>query len=188
MRKIDNHSKSSSGTAALESPQPNERVYDQSISISGVISGSQSDASQHIIRAWIDNVCIGETRILRRRDAEEPRLGYKILGRMPEPIAAGRAAVIVITLSDDEETKRETIAEVSVELVPARLRERHYGEVVPPDQTKVLHRENIYGSGPPAERPSPRGNLCRRRTPPRKSTRCPRSAETPPSRSTPSHS
>ena len=155
MRKIDNHSESSSGLTALESPQPNERVYDQSISISGVISGSQSDASQHIIRAWIDNVCIGETRILPRRDAEEPRLGYKILGKLPEPITEPRPAVIVVTLSGEKETETKTIGEISVELVPARLRERHYGEVVPPNQTKVLHRENIYGSGPPAERPSP---------------------------------
>jgi 2-polyprenyl-3-methyl-5-hydroxy-6-metoxy-1,4-benzoquinol methylase len=47
------------------------------------------------------------------------------------------------------------LGEVSVQLVPARLRERHYGEVVAPDRTTVLHRENIYGSGPPIEQASP---------------------------------
>jgi len=155
MRKIDNHSESSSALTALESPQPNECVYDQSISISGIIDGSDHSASQHIIRAWIDNVCIGETSIFRQASAGESRLGYKILGKLPEPITEPRPAVIVVTLSGEKETETKTIGEISVELVPAGLRERHYGEVVPPDQAEVLHRENIYGSGPPAEQPWP---------------------------------
>jgi len=47
------------------------------------------------------------------------------------------------------------LGEVSVQLVPARLRERHYGEVVAPDRTTVLRRENVYGSGPQIEQASP---------------------------------
>jgi hypothetical protein len=48
------------------------------------------------------------------------------------------------------------LGEVSVQLVPARPRERHYGEVVAPDRTTVLHRKNIYGPEPPIEQAPPR--------------------------------
>src|SRR6202022_2175272 len=85
----------------------------------------------------------------------EHRIEYRILGRLPEPIATPRLAVIFIALSRDDQSAAEKLDEVPVQLRPARLPERHYGEVVPPDQAKVLHRENIYGSGPPAEQPSP---------------------------------
>ena len=38
-------------------------------------------------------------------------------------------------------------------LVPARLQKRHFGDVVSPGQRRLLHRENIYGSGPPVLEP-----------------------------------
>jgi 2-polyprenyl-3-methyl-5-hydroxy-6-metoxy-1,4-benzoquinol methylase len=153
MHKIDNNPKSSSGPAALESPQANERVYDQSISISGTIDAVDNREPGQIIHAWIDNICIGETRIFLQ--IEESRLGYKLLAKLPDPIAEPRSAVIVLTLSGEKETETKRIGEVSVELVPAGLHDRHYGDVVPPEQGNVLHRENIYGSGPPVEQPSP---------------------------------
>jgi SAM-dependent methyltransferase len=40
-----------------------------------------------------------------------------------------------------------------VRLVPARLQKRHFGDVVFPGQSRLLHRENIYGSGPPVLEP-----------------------------------
>src|SRR6266404_3052827 len=153
MRKIDNHPKSSSGPAALESPQPDERVYDQSISISGTIDAPDNREPGQIIRAWIDNICIGETRIFRQ--IEESRLGYNLLAKLPDPIAEPRSAVIVLTLSDEKETETKRIGEVRVELMPAGLRDRHYGEVVPPEQGKALPRENISLSRPPAQPTSP---------------------------------
>src|SRR5207302_10623160 len=107
------------------------------------------------IRAYIDNVCIGETHIFTPENTREHRVEYKILARLPEPLAAPRPAIIFITLSRHDENAAEKLGEVPVQLLPARLPERHYGEVVPPDQAKVLHRDNIYGSGPPAEAPSP---------------------------------
>ena len=38
-------------------------------------------------------------------------------------------------------------------LVPALLRERPFGDVLFPENATLLHRENIYGSGPPIEEP-----------------------------------
>jgi 2-polyprenyl-3-methyl-5-hydroxy-6-metoxy-1,4-benzoquinol methylase len=155
MEKIDEHSKTSGPHSAIDSPRANERVYDQCISIAGSIRSEESDPAAHCIRAYIDNVCIGETRILTHENSSEHRLGYKILGRISEPIVAPRLALISVTLSRDGEDAAHTLGEIPVQLLPARLPERHYGEVVPPDQAKVLHRDNIYGSGPPVEQPSP---------------------------------
>ena len=49
------------------------------------------------------------------------------------------------------DTGCDTVAEQIIRLVPARLRERPYGDVVSPENETLLHRENIYGSGPPIE-------------------------------------
>ncbi len=48
----------------------------------------------------------------------------------------------------------ETFAEQHVLVVPARLHEHAHGNVVHPDNAILLHRGNIYGSGPPLENPS----------------------------------
>ena len=154
MGKID-HPKSSDGQSAIHSPRPNECVYDQCISIAGSIQAEERDPAFRCIRASIDNVCVGETRIFTPENTREHRFEYRILARLPEPIAAPRPAVISIALSRDDENAAEKLGEVPVQLLPARLPERHYGEVVPPDQAKVLHRDNIYGFGPPSEQPSP---------------------------------
>jgi len=153
MGKID-HPKSSDGQSAINSPHPNESVYDQCISIAGSIRADESDPASRCIRAYIDNVCIGETRIFTPGNTREHRVEYRILARLPEPISALRPAVISIALSRDDENAAEKLGEVPVQLLPARLPERHYGEVLSPDQAKVLHRDDIYGSGPPVEQPS----------------------------------
>ena len=149
MSEIDNPSKSSD---TIDWPRPNEKVYDQSVLVAGTISLAGSTSPPRLVRARIDNVLIGETQIFHQ--ISERCLGYRILARLPEPIVAPRPAVIVVTVSSDDENTDKELGAITVQLVPARLRERPYGEVVPPDQTKVLHRENIYGSGPPAEEPS----------------------------------
>jgi len=141
--------------SAIDAPLPGERVYDQCIFVAGKFTWPEGSSSPRLVRAWIDDVCIGETRVLTETDSPEWRPQYKILGKLPEPITTPREAVIATRLYlDGDETGRK-LGEVTVQLVPARLRERHYGEVVPPDQATVLHRENIYGSGPPIEQASP---------------------------------
>jgi 2-polyprenyl-3-methyl-5-hydroxy-6-metoxy-1,4-benzoquinol methylase len=148
MSKIDNLSKSSD---TIDSPRPNDKVYDQSILIAGTINLAAGSSSPQSVRARIDNVPIGETRIFHQ--ISDHCLGYRILARLPEPIVAPRLAIIVVTVSGDDENQEKELGAITVQLVPARLQERPYGEVVPPDRTKVLHRENIYGSGPPVEEP-----------------------------------
>jgi 2-polyprenyl-3-methyl-5-hydroxy-6-metoxy-1,4-benzoquinol methylase len=148
MNRIDNH--------AIDSPLPGERVYDQCIFIAGKFAWPEGSPSPRLVRASVDDVNIGETRVFTEIDSAERRSGYKILGKLPEPIMTPREAVIAIRLYVGEGEMERELDEVTVQLVPALLHERHYGEVVYPDQAMVLHRENIYGSGPPIEQASPR--------------------------------
>jgi 2-polyprenyl-3-methyl-5-hydroxy-6-metoxy-1,4-benzoquinol methylase len=153
MRNSDQNPKSSVTGNAIISPHPNARVYDQSVSISGTIDSTEGRALPRIVQAWIDQTCIGQTRIFGET-SPKGQLGYQILAELPEPISEPRSAVIAITLSSENETAAEEIGRVPVMLVPERLRERHYGDVVHPGRAEVLHREDIYGSGPPVEQPS----------------------------------
>src|SRR5205085_6854509 len=91
------------------------------------------------------------TQILFARPSDM-RLGFRMLGRIPstgsEPCDATLRVVAGIG-----DPGSELVAEQNVRLVPARLRDRPYGEVVSPENETLLHRENIYGSGPPIEEP-----------------------------------
>ena len=78
--------------------------------------------------------------------------GFRMLGKIRPAPTEPRAATLRIIASWDDEVS-STLAEQPVRLVPALLRERAYGEVVYPENETLLHRENIYGSGPPLEDP-----------------------------------
>jgi 2-polyprenyl-3-methyl-5-hydroxy-6-metoxy-1,4-benzoquinol methylase len=153
MRKADHLPKDPPVRGTILFPSPGQKVYDESIPIAGTIIFPSPPQSGQTIRAWLGDVGIGQTRILRKTASAENQFEYKLLAKWPDPIAEARSVSLTISLGN--EATVEKVAEVAVELVPARLRERHYGEVVPPGESKVLHRENIYGSGPPIEEASP---------------------------------
>lgn len=75
-----------------------------------------------------------------------------MLGRIypsgPEPRDATLRVVVGIG-----DPGGEIFAQQNIRVVPARLSERPYGVVVSPENETLLHRENIYGSGPPIEEP-----------------------------------
>jgi SAM-dependent methyltransferase len=142
----------------LDSPQPRQRVHDQAITVSGSI---QSDAEPQELSVWCNGECIGSTRIF----GGEPETGYRFRllagcdigvllnrrGGSGESAAPDATLTIRARFADDRD---DVVAEVPVVIIPARLHERAYGEVLSPDRADVLHRENIYGSGPPIETPS----------------------------------
>lgn len=129
----------------IESPVAGQCIYDEAIFISGSVDPGNRDPASCIVRAYVDEFCCAETRILFPR-ANDKRLGFRMLGRIP-PSNSGPRDVILRVRVDD------IVAEQSVRFVPAQLRERPYGEVVSPENETLLHRENIYGSGPPIEEP-----------------------------------
>lgn len=74
-----------------------------------------------------------------------------MLGRIASGGAEPRDATLRVIAAPGD--AGEIVTEHLIRIVPARLPERPYGEVVSPGNETLLHRENIYGSGPPIEEP-----------------------------------
>src|SRR5436305_7568377 len=126
----------------LDSPEPRQRLHDQAITVAGSIV---ADELPGVVRVWCGDRLIGETCVLSQLG---DRYHFQMLGRLATPGGTESLATLVITVDE------QATAEVPVVLVPTRLHERAYGEVLFPGRAEVLHRENIYGSGPPIETPS----------------------------------
>ena len=160
-RKLQPTSTPQAFSGHLDSPAAEERVYDQAIFLSGWVYLPHDDPASWRVRAFLDGSCVAETRIFFRRPDVSQHLGiaasvptaFRMLGKTSTAAAEARAATLRVAVSS-EAGPEHTFAERPVRLVPARLHEHPHGEVVHPDNTTLLHRENIYGSGPPAEHPS----------------------------------
>jgi SAM-dependent methyltransferase len=160
--------------AHLDSPRREQKVYDQTIVVSGWLYAPHQNPAECTVRAEIDGFCFAESRILFYRPEINERLrlprdlhtGFRLLGRILPTIAEPRDVTLRIVAS--WAGKLPTIvAEQPVRLVPSSLGQRPYGEVVYPDNETLLHRENIYGSGPPIEEPGVEvANLLREYLPP----------------------
>ena len=143
--------------AAILIPRAEERVFDQAISIAGWIDRRNANLPSTNIQAWCDGVLIGETGVLAKSgnaNGESDALIFRLLGRFPQPIDAEREARIRVVVLSEENPVKQSVGEVTVRLVPAQLPQKHYGQVLAPTQESILHRENIYGSGPPVEEAS----------------------------------
>jgi SAM-dependent methyltransferase len=125
----------------IESPAPGACVYDEAIFITGWIKGNPASCS---VRASVNGQDCGETRLLFPT-ADADRYGFRILARISPGVVEPRDVTLRVVAGD------EISAERAIRVIPASLRDRPFGDVVPPDRETVLHRENIYGSGPPIE-------------------------------------
>lgn len=147
----------------VDLPQPGASVYHEAVSISGWLFAHGRDPLRCTVRAWLEGELIGQTQSLYVRDDVIEALGlrpgvptsFRILGRVPGSDDMPRQALVSVTASWSDENVEYEIAKFAVRLVPARLAQRPYGDVVHPEQTRLLHRDNIYGSGPPIEQPAP---------------------------------
>ena len=144
----------------IEAPRPDQSVYDECISIAGSIFIEGRDPTACRVRAWLEGAPIGETGLLFARADVSDFLSlphdlptaFRFLARAAECKQTTRDVTIQLTASWNDEAEY-SIGKVPVHLVPAGLHKRHFGEVVFPVQGRVLHRENIYGSGPPVLEP-----------------------------------
>jgi SAM-dependent methyltransferase len=134
----------------IESPVPGQNVYDEAIFISGSVDLGDCDATSFCVRAVADDHCFAETRMLFRRPSDK-RFGFRMLGRTLATSSGPRDVSLRVVVSSG--SAEDIVTEQQVRLVPASLRDRPYGEVVFPENKALLHRENIYGSGPPIEEP-----------------------------------
>lgn len=146
--------------AGLDSPAPGQTICDEAIFLSGWVYAPGRDPGACSVRAFIDDSCCAETRIIfYRPDVVEKkglpdaaRTGFRMLGKIPAAGTEPREATLRVVASW-EDGPSNTLAEQPVRVIPAVLRERPYGDVVHPANETLLHRENIYGSGPPIEEP-----------------------------------
>jgi SAM-dependent methyltransferase len=139
--------------AVIDTPQPNDRIYEQNITVAGRLEPPASVPEQASIRLSCGDILLGQTRHLVPRP--DLSLGFRLLGRFPENIQEERDEVLSLTLARPGDGQGRLVAQVEVRLVPSQLARRAYGEVLMPTQSRLLHRENIYGSGPPLEDPGP---------------------------------
>ena len=127
----------------IESPAAGQPVYDQALFITGWIKRAAVNPSSCVVHAFVDGHDCGETHLLFAT-ADPAQLGFRILGRIsPGVVEPGEVTLRVVA--------EPIVAEQTIRVVSALLPDRPFGDVVPPDNETILHRENIYGSGPPIE-------------------------------------
>ena len=153
--KLDNSS------AYIDAPKAGAAVYDACLPIAGWFHAPSREPSRCCIRAWANGNVVGETRLLFVRSdvsralniAETIPTGFRLLARIADTLASANEQVITLTASWSGERAEYAIGSVAVQLHGAALSRKPYGDVVHPEQTRVLHRDNIYGSGPPVPEP-----------------------------------
>jgi SAM-dependent methyltransferase len=159
-RNVNSPAAASTLQASLESPMPGQSIYDEAVLLSGWVYAPSRDPASCHVRAYVDDCCFAETRMLFDRADVREKLdlvrgvptGFRILGKIWSAATEPREATLRVVASWGDETS-STLAEQPVRLVPALLCDRPYGEVVYPENETLLHRENIYGSGRPVEEP-----------------------------------
>jgi hypothetical protein len=135
----------------IESPAAGQSVYDEAIFVSGSITVGDHHSASWIVRADVDGHHAGETRLLFPT-ADPARRGFRIWFRIAPGITEPRDIVLRVGAGIDDPGRVEQIAaEQTIRIIPASLHARPYGDVVNPENERLLHRENIYGSGPPIE-------------------------------------
>ena len=146
----------------IDAPLPEQAVYGECISIAGWIFAEGRAQRDCRVRAWLDGIPIGETKFLFVRPDVSAFLSlphdvptaFRFLACAAGCNDASREATIELTASWKGDAVEYLIGNVCVHLIPAFLHKRDFGKVVYPAQKSVLHRENIYGSGPPVLEPS----------------------------------
>lgn len=134
-------------TLQLDAPQPGARVYDECLSIAGTVLSAVAPETLHV---FCENEHLGETTVFNRNVSGHT---FRLLVRLRKTVDAETSVDLQFSLRFADHAGPVALGCVSVTVVPANLAQRAYGDVVAPDRADVLHRENIYGFGPPLENP-----------------------------------
>ena len=145
----------------IDAPASGAAVYDACLPIAGWFYAPDREPTTCRIRAWANGEIIGETRLLFVRADVSRALnispaiptGFRLLARVADVEGSPRDEVITLSASWSDDAAEYEIGRVVVQLHPATLQRKPYGDVVHPERATVLHRENIYGSGPPVPEP-----------------------------------
>ena len=155
-------SKFMNASGYIDFPPEGTAVYPDSISISGWVYAANGDVSRCRVGAWIGSELIGETSVFYVRADVCAALnlpattatGFHLLGYAAAP-GTETLAPIKISATWDSDSDEYEIGQRTVRLQPRSLGKQPYEEELHPTQPRVLHRNDIYGSGPPLEEPGP---------------------------------
>jgi 2-polyprenyl-3-methyl-5-hydroxy-6-metoxy-1,4-benzoquinol methylase len=137
----------------IESPAAGQNVYDEAVFITGWIKNADSNLAPWVVRACVDDRSFAETRLVFPT-GDPARRGFRMLFRIPPGISGPHEIEVRVVAGIDDPGRTEQVtARRAIRIVPASLSTRPYGDVVHPGNETILHRENIYGSGPPIEEP-----------------------------------
>ena len=138
---------SAPATLQLVAPQPGAHVYDECLSIAGTVVAA---VPPRTIEVFCDGEHLGSSTVFNQTSSGH---SFRMLVRLRQTSAIETARDLQFSINSSDTTRGTAIGSVSVNVVPAHLAQRAYGDVVAPDRADVLHRENIYGYGPPLENP-----------------------------------
>ena len=140
----------------LDAPAAGEELYGEAVLLSGWGGLPDRGFQPARVAAYLDESLLAETRSFFSREdpAGKPgaAFGFRMLGKIPSAISARREATLRVAVTWGDGST-QTLAVRPVQLVPAFLERRPYGKVVYSENDFLLHREHIYGSGPPLETP-----------------------------------
>ncbi len=137
----------------IESPALGQNLYDEAVFITGSIRNADSNSGPWVVRAWVDDRSFAETRLLFATD-DPARCGFRMFFRISPALSEARDVELRIVAGIDDPGRTDQLTAVRrIQIVPAALSNRPYGDVVHGGNETILHRENIYGSGPPIEEP-----------------------------------
>jgi SAM-dependent methyltransferase len=137
----------------IESPGAGQNVYDEAVFVTGSIKNTQSNPASWVVRGYVDDRCFAETCLLFAT-GDPVRRRFRMLFRLSPGLTEARDVELrVVAGIDDPGRTQQIAAKRTIRILPASLSTRPYGDVVHPENERILHRENIYGSGPPIEEP-----------------------------------
>lgn len=140
---------------SLNSPSSRIRYPKVRIPVLGWIYSPQ--AKIRSVRVSCNGETLGETaNFFERFDLlsalslrKNPKLGFRILASVSGLNVTNNRAELVISARLENDDRYRDFCSRAVRFHPVDIpAERSYGHLASPDMTTVLHRENIYGSGP----------------------------------------
>jgi SAM-dependent methyltransferase len=140
--------------SAIDSPLPDSLNDPLALRVEGWAHGGASHDQLTAVEICIDGIVIGATSIFfARPDVDQAlklhasaRTGFSTL--ISAPILFGRQSATLECRGRFADGTRLVGAKREIRLITHDHRSNHYGVLVQPEETRLLHRSDIYTSGP----------------------------------------
>lgn len=151
--------------AALDQPTADRTFPRESIPVCGWLTGPRLRERVQEIQAVTAGRVVARSRtVLRRPDvaaaleaSEDDVVGFELSVRLPDDVLVGENEVTVDVLVVEDETGAgiPAVRTTAVVLATALTERHYYGVFLDDSATRVLHRDDVYRSGPSAPHADP---------------------------------